>query len=119
MSLESVGKCDDIIWQFPREMQDDYYPFMDRLQTQMDIQRVSYTEETLARRTIVAGLSIYEQLSLAQLGPKDVLYTCNSHLLALGVPHVKNVLQKSLFAEEAAFPGDLEMHYRTSLRVRV
>ncbi|WP_201294684.1 MULTISPECIES: DUF6190 family protein [unclassified Nocardiopsis] len=29
MSLEQVGRCDDLVWRRPRELQDAYYPFMD------------------------------------------------------------------------------------------
>jgi hypothetical protein len=33
MNYEQVGICDAVIWQESREVQDLYYPFMDRLHT--------------------------------------------------------------------------------------
>lgn len=47
MSLEQVGLCDDIVWGYPRHIQDDYYPFMDCLHSEMDIQRVPYSRDDL------------------------------------------------------------------------
>ena len=47
MSLEQVGRCDDIIWGYPRELQDAYYPFMDRLHTEMRIHRIPFGEQDL------------------------------------------------------------------------
>lgn len=39
MNYEQVGICDAVIWQQSREVQDLYYPFMDRLHTDMKILR--------------------------------------------------------------------------------
>ena len=59
MSLESVGKCDDIVWHFDRETQDIYYPFMDRLHTVMDIQRIPYDKSDLDNRKSGDDLSLF------------------------------------------------------------
>jgi len=42
MSFEQVGICDAVIWQERREIQDLYYPFMDRLHSDMQIVREGY-----------------------------------------------------------------------------
>ena len=49
MSLEQVGRCDDLVWRCPRALQDAYYPFMDRLHTDMAIHRVGYTKQDTDR----------------------------------------------------------------------
>jgi hypothetical protein len=49
MALEQVGLCDDVIWQYSRHEQDLYYPFMDCLHTEMDIQRTPYSQDDLIR----------------------------------------------------------------------
>ena len=43
MNYEQIGICDAVIWTQRREVQDLYYPFMDRLHTDMAIQRSGYT----------------------------------------------------------------------------
>ena len=47
MSLEHVGRCDDMVWQYGREVQDAYYPFMDNLHTDMRIVRRGCEEQDL------------------------------------------------------------------------
>lgn len=42
MNLEQVGLCDALVWRHPRAVQDAYYPFMDRLHTDMHILRSGY-----------------------------------------------------------------------------
>jgi hypothetical protein len=39
MNFEQIGICDAVIWQQRREIQDAYYPFMDRLHSDMQIIR--------------------------------------------------------------------------------
>src|SRR3989338_8981668 len=66
MSLEQVGKCDDIIWKFDRRTQDAYYPFMDNLHTIMNIKRVSYNEKDIKHSMSIKEdkLSFSEKLTL-------------------------------------------------------
>ena len=45
MNYEQVGACDDYVWTFSRKVQDEYYPFMDCLHSQMDIQRIPYIND--------------------------------------------------------------------------
>ncbi|QHF44070.1 hypothetical protein PspS35_09760 [Pseudomonas sp. S35] len=42
MNYEQIGICDAVIWLQSREAQDLYYPFMDRLHSDMAIQREGY-----------------------------------------------------------------------------
>jgi hypothetical protein len=43
MNYEQIGICDAIIWLQSRQVQDIYYPFMDRLHSDMKVHRVGYT----------------------------------------------------------------------------
>ena len=115
MSLENVGKCDDVIWKFDREAQDAYFPFMDRIHTIMDIQRIPYDEQTLEKRKRNDKLSIFQQLSLSQ-SEKGKLFTLDEVLLNLKLdfltsPQINN--------EEKNFFGELETSYQESLILRV
>ena len=87
MSLEQVGYCDDVIWRFPRSLQDQYYPFMDRLHTEMDIRRVPYTYKDLSKAMHdeeLSALNTSRALIAAQVLNNDaVLYTHDSVLLSL------------------------------------
>ncbi len=42
MNFEQIGICDAVIWKESRHVQDLYYPFMDRLHTDMAIDRGGY-----------------------------------------------------------------------------
>src|SRR3989344_6700820 len=84
MSLEQVGKCDDVIWQYSREQQDTYYPFMDHLHTVMNIQRVSYTEKDIQEAVAnpqLQDLAISDRLTIGMaLARKAKLYSVNPRL---------------------------------------
>lgn len=119
MSLEHVGWCDDIVWQFPREVQDAYYPFMDTLHTDMAIHRVSYDEldiDTALTNPALTELPMCERLLIGMVVRHDaVLYTVNPRLRqrrdlpVVGVP----------VAQEKQFPKYLEQLYRVSLVLRL
>lgn len=115
MSLETVGKCDDVVWQFDRETQDAYYPFMDRLHTIMDIQRIPYDEKSLQARKANPQLNTFQQLTLAQTH-NGKLYTFDTALLDL---KLNNVVSPKIPEEEKEFPDDLEKFYQGSLILRV
>ena len=55
MPLEEVGRCDDVIWRFPRKAQDAYYPFMDNLHSIMKIKRIEYDEEDVKAAGKISG----------------------------------------------------------------
>ncbi|MDO8598759.1 MAG: DUF6190 family protein [bacterium] len=117
MSYENVGKCDDIVWSFDRETQDAYYPFMDRLHTAMDVQRIPYDERTLERRASLSDLSVLQQLTLAlSRAHAGRLRTFDGDLLRrdlddVSAPHGSKI--------EKEFSSDLEKWYRESLQLRV
>ncbi|MGH8885872.1 MAG: DUF6190 family protein [Egibacteraceae bacterium] len=119
MSLEHVGRCDELVWRFTRTIQDAYYPFMDSLHTSMRIERRSYEEADL-RMTLgsplLKGLPMYERLLLGMvLNAKGTLYSvsprlCHRQDLPVRVPSV---------AVELFFPERLEGLYQKSLMLRV
>jgi hypothetical protein len=115
MSLESVGKCDDIVWQFNREVQDIYYPFMDRLHTVMDIRRSSYSKTILKDRKETKKLSFYQELTVAQ-AKGGRLYTLDKKLLGLGLGFIKLPRNSK---DEKSFPPDIEKWYKKSLKLRI
>ncbi len=115
MSLENVGKCDDIVWQFDSETQDLYYPFMDKLHTVMDIQRLEYNQTDLDSRRDNSGLSTYQQLTVAQAINQKLL-TFDKALLSLNSSYI---LSPKITDNEKTFPEDLEKLYIDSLALRV
>jgi hypothetical protein len=48
MSFEQIGVCDSAIWRESRSVQELYYPFMDRLQIDMPIDRGGASQRELA-----------------------------------------------------------------------
>ncbi len=84
MALEQVGLCDDVIWQYSRQEQDLYYPFMDCLHTEMDIVRTPFTQQDCARANEdvrLQGLPYGNALMMAQVLNHDgILYTHDSAL---------------------------------------
>ncbi len=114
MSLENVGKCDDVIWRFERKTQDVYYPFMDRLHTVVDIQRIPYDKKTVDNRKPINDLSIFQQLTLTQ-AINDKLYTFDEAILRLKL----NFITSPKFNNEKNLPDDLEQWYQSSLKLRI
>lgn len=119
MSLEHVGRCDELVWRFARSIQDAYYPFMDNLHTSMRIERRSYEEADLRmtlESPLLSGLAMYERLLLGMvLNAKGILYSasprlCNRQDLPVRVPSA---------ALELCFPDKLEDLYQESLMLRV
>lgn len=120
MSLEHVGWCDEVVWGYSRELQDLYYPFMDRLHTEMDIHRIPYEEQDLHRALkapILKGLELFDRLLLAQiLNQNGLLYTVNPCLLTTpGLP----VVGVGGATQELPFPETLDKSYEVSLALRI
>ena len=119
MSLEQVGFCDDVVWGYPRETQDAYYPFMDVLHTDMRITRTPYTEADLAVATgdpALEGLPLAQRLTAAMaLRHGATLHTADPVLLGLSGLPVRKVAPAQTDAE---FPPHLEKLYVTSLVLR-
>ncbi|ARZ66273.1 DUF6190 family protein [Streptomyces sp. HU2014] len=119
MTYEEVGRCDDYVWRFPREVQDAYYPFMDVLHSLMPIRRRAYDADVLAA---LPGLPSQAE----ELRPRDrlllasvvaaggELVTLNPRLTALtglGLP----VRTPGPAADRGIFPADLDKLYEQSL----
>ncbi|MCM1965316.1 DUF6190 family protein [Streptomyces sp. G1] len=121
MSLEQVGRCDDIIWGFSRELQDAYYPFMDNLHTVMDIRRLGYEEADVLRATgaeLPRTLPVHERLLLGMVrGRKGLLHTASPRLAATTGFALRAVAGTD--GPEALFPEPLESLYQQSLALRV
>ncbi|MFC3149672.1 DUF6190 family protein [Litoribrevibacter euphylliae] len=89
MNLEQVGMCDELVWQYERHIQDDYYPFMDVLHSEMDIQRIGYTTtdlEELLRNPLLnsPSLGVQQKLLLAQvINRNGILYTHDTVIHAI------------------------------------
>ncbi|MFE9423863.1 DUF6190 family protein [Kitasatospora sp. NPDC006697] len=117
MSLEQVGRCDDLVWRFPREVQDAYYPFMDVLHTDMEIDRVPYDAEDL--RLGLAGpsaLPMHERLLLAMVrNRRGRLRTVSPRLLG----GTEEQVAAPPAGPELAFPEPLESLYQQSLALRL
>lgn len=117
MSWEQVGRCDDLVWGYERSVQDDYYPFMDVLHTELAIDRVGYGEDDvrLAFTTpVFAGLPAHERLLLSQVvGRGGTLHTASPRLVQLtGLPISPTA---AALVVELSFPEPLEHLYQRSL----
>ncbi|WP_026736060.1 DUF6190 family protein [Fischerella sp. PCC 9605] len=119
MSLEHVGGCDNIIWLYPRELQDAYYPFMDTLHTIMKMNRLPYEDNDIKialADSQLQALPMYDRLLIALAkSRKEVVYTVNKQLLSKGNLPVCN----PQFSHEKSFPDFLEHLYQTSLQLRI
>jgi len=87
MGFGQIGICDAIIWKKSRHLQDVYYPFMDVLHTDMDIQRRGYCNEVLRRASLESDwrhLSVEKKLLAAQvIEHKQPLFTHDEELCEL------------------------------------
>lgn len=120
LSWEQVGRCDDFVWGFSREIQDAYYPFMDVLHTDMDIVRFGYTQADVDRAFTapeLIGLPAYERLLMAQtLNHGGTLHTASPRLKdRTDLPVVPLTAPDG----EATFPEELERLYHDSLVLTV
>jgi hypothetical protein len=119
MSQEQVGRCDELVWGFSRTVQAAYYPFMDTLQTDMDITRPGYEEADVRmalESPLLEGLEMHERLLLGMVLTHDgILHSasprmCNRHDLPVRAPAARS---------ELSFPRELEKLYQRSLTLRV
>jgi predicted nucleic acid-binding protein len=117
MTLEDVGKCDDVIWQYGREEQDLYYPFMDRLHTVMNIQRVPYTLEAIEWMRADDQLSVQQRLLLSMAAQKKAnVVTADSHFAQYGGRSVELLAAATT---EKQFSKELERCYQESLALQL
>jgi hypothetical protein len=116
MSYEQVGICDAVIWRQARAIQDLYYPFMDRLHSDMQIVREGYRAEELdlaLGHPDLRGLRPEQALLAAQVLARDAV-------LATHDPALRNrrCLRSRLWdftpRPEATFPAELQALYERS-----
>ncbi|MEU7558265.1 DUF6190 family protein [Streptomyces eurythermus] len=124
MNLEQVGRCDDVIWSYSRELQDLYYPFMDQLHTVMDISREGYDRAdvglALSDPALPGQLPLIDRLLIAMVvNRKGLLHTVGPRGAAFGGLSVRAVAAWPAGAPEPAFPEPLERLYRASLALRL
>ncbi|MEU3747154.1 MULTISPECIES: DUF6190 family protein [Streptomyces] len=124
MSLEQVGRCDDVIWGYSRELQDLYYPFMDHLHTVMDISREGYDPAdvhlALSEADTPRHLPFVDRLLLGQvINRKGLLHTVGPRSDAFDGLSVRAVADWPAGQPEPAFPEPLERLYRESLALRL
>jgi hypothetical protein len=143
MSLEQVGKCDDVIWRYTQEQQDAYYPFMDNLHTVMDIERIPYNEKDIQEAQFnqrLHGLDISDRLTAGMaLAQRAVLYSVNPQLVNFkpkqpvlrfnreseraSIPpawfEISDFIRSPEIGKEQIFPDELERLYQQSLVVRI
>lgn len=117
MNFEQVGICDAVIWRQSREVQDLYYPFMDRLHSEMQIVREGYAVgelELAVGHHELQGLKPEQALLAAQVLARDGVLASHDPVLC-GL----RCLQSRLWDFEAApahagFTQELEALYETS-----
>jgi hypothetical protein len=120
ISAEQVGICDDTVWGFGRQQQDDYYPFMDNLHSVLRFERLPYTDADLAAAlsSDYPDLPVVERLTLAMVSNRSAtLFTLNPRLLALPDAPVCHPVAGA--GRDASFPERLERLYQASLVLRV
>ena len=118
MNLEQVGRCDDVIWEFSREEQDAYYPYMDNLHTLMKMQRIPYEDSDIkiAKKLKLKYLSLKEKLAVNMVIARGGrLYSVNPKLLV----HKDLPVSSPPYSKELLFPPALEKHYQASLKLRI
>jgi hypothetical protein len=119
MSWEQIGRCDDIVWSYARDVQDAYYPFMDVLHSTMPFTRRPYDAEDLELALgddRLAGLPLHEALTVAMAANRDTcLVTLSARLherCGLPVRHPRGT-------PGVDFPAPVANLYVASLRLRV
>ena len=112
MSYEQVGICDAVIWQQHRAIQDRYYPFMDRLHSDMAIVREGYRAEELGlavEHPELRGLRPEQALLAAQVLARDgVLVSHDAVLRSTPCLHARLC---EFAPSQAAFPTELQALY--------
>jgi hypothetical protein len=119
LSWEQIGRCDDIVWSYARDIQDAYYPFMDVLHSTMSVARRPYDAadlELALRDPRLAGLPMHEALAVAMASNRNAsLVTISDRLHErCGLP-----VRRPADTPAANFPEPVATLYAQSLRLRV
>jgi hypothetical protein len=117
MNFEQIGICDAVIWRQRREVQDLYYPFMDRLHSEMQIVRAGYAIDELdlaVGHRELRGLKPEQALLAAQVLTREAVLASHDPMLR-GL----RCLKSRLWDFEAprargGFPPELESLYQIS-----
>ena len=119
LSLEQMGKCTDIIWHCSEEEQKQYYPFMDKLNTELKIVQMNYTEKdihTSETNNKLKDLRIIDRLKIGMvINRGGNLITINPFLLTQKHLPIKG----PKYGKELKFSKKLEDLYQKSLAVRI
>ena len=120
MSLENVGFCDDVVWQYDSSVQNAYYPFLDLIHTIVNIKRISYDKkdfDILRYKTIPSNLNFSQKLTLSMvLSRKGTLFTFDKDLLKLNLKTIRTPPKQN---KELVFPDPIEKIYQKSLLFRI
>lgn len=128
MSDDQAGVCDRVIWRLPRADQDSYYPFMDRLRTDMTLASLAYDEGDVVRALgdeRLQALDMPRRLTLAMASTRGAVLTSVDealHALNRALPPERRLPVRPPAQDpvERSFPDpELERWYRTSLLVRL
>jgi hypothetical protein len=119
LSWEQIGRCDDIVWSYARDVQDAYYPFMDVLHSTMSLARRPYDAadfDLALRDRRLAGLPMHEALAVAMASNRNApLVTISARLHErCGLP-----VRRPAGTPGANFPEPVATLYAQSLRLRV
>lgn len=118
MNFEQIGICDAIIWTRSRQVQDLYYPFMDRLHTDMAIVRGGYSYDEIQAalgRSDLTGLAPEQAFLVGQVLWNDAKLATHDPVL-LGLECLRG---RHWHARQnggpASFPRELQALYEASL----
>lgn len=117
MNYEQIGICDAVIWTQSREVQDSYYPFMDRLHTDMKIRRAGYTfaelQWALSHRAEL-GLRPEQALLVAQVVLRNGQLVTNDPALLQAPILASHLWHQSDLKALPPFPPELSVLYEAS-----
>lgn len=120
MSFEEVGRCDDVIWSQPRDVQDAYFPFMDYLHTELPIRRVALRKADIDAAESdprLKGLPDTDRFAVGMaIRSGAMLITANPRLLS--IPRLP-VTSPGCTRARPSFPSHLEVLYKRSLVLRL
>ena len=119
MPLDHVGMCDHLVWSNPYQIQAQYYPFMDVLQSTIPMERFYYANNCVAHEShAVDGISdniSYALLCSTVRHKQGTLFT----LLPGSLFSDMTVVNPDSSEHEEFFDDELEILYRTSLALTV
>jgi hypothetical protein len=117
MNYEQIGICDAVIWKLDRRTQDLYDPFMDRLHSDMAIERSGYCRDEIEMalsRDELKHLSTEQAMLVAQVLHNDGHIATHDETL-INLPCLRGKLWDAGETSDAApFPEELQALYEVS-----